>query len=248
MHRILFQFGSLTLYSYGFFVAMGFLVSTFLILRESEKAGFSRNDIFDAVIVVLISGLIGARLLFVMINWEYYSQNLSRVLMFYEGGLAFQGGAFFAILAGIVFAWKKKLSFFKGADLIAPYILLGHAVGRIGCFFNGCCYGRPICNGLGVTYPGEAVMRIPVQLYSSFIMLLMFLLLVQIKEKKPFDGFTFAMYLVLYSYHRFFMDFFRGDRLVSFFEFQTLSQSISIFMFFSGVFLYLFLKRKQPHQ
>ncbi|MFH1552630.1 MAG: prolipoprotein diacylglyceryl transferase [Candidatus Omnitrophota bacterium] len=243
MYRIIFQIGPFTLYSYGLFVAIGFLLSTILILKDSKRFGIPANDVFDCLIAILIGGLLGGRLLFVFINWGYYSRHLLRAFMFYEGGLAFQGALVAAILAGAVVMRIKKLPFWKTADLIAPYVALGQALGRIGCFLNGCCYGKVVESGIAVTFPQETVMRVPTQLYSSLVLLFIFVILIALSRKRPFDGYVFTAYIILYSIFRFFMDFARGDDLALLYEIK-LSQGIAIGMFACGVVMYVFLRKR----
>jgi phosphatidylglycerol:prolipoprotein diacylglycerol transferase len=249
MHRILFDIGPFTVYSYGLMVALGFLLSTFLILRDSKKFGFSKDDVFDCLIAILIGGIIGGRILFAVINSEYFIQHPLKVFMLNEGGLAIQGAIVAAVLAGILIARIKKLPFWKCSDLIVPYIALGQAIGRIGCFLNGCCYGREAGSALAVTFPGDTVARIPVQIYSSISLILIFMVLLSLRDKRPFDGYLFVMYLVLYSFFRFFMDFFRGDDLASWGG-MTLSQLISIGMFACGtiIFFVLWIGSKKKKQ
>lgn len=244
MHKILFQIGSFTLYSYGLFVAIGFLLGTVLILRVSERYGICRDDIFDCLIWVLVGGIAGGRLLFVAINFHEYSINPIRILFLNEGGLAVQG----AIVAGIFSCWVfckiKKMNFLKTLDLLVPYVALGQAIGRIGCFFNGCCFGKVIETGFGVIFPGQSCMRIPTQLYSSFVLVVIFALLIYVRDKKKYDGYIFFLYCGLYSIFRFLMDYLRGDDLFSFYEI-TLSQMISIFIFsLSLLFILLFNRKK----
>jgi phosphatidylglycerol:prolipoprotein diacylglycerol transferase len=230
-------------------VALAFLLSTFLILRDARKYGFSRDDVFDCLIAILIGGIIGGRVLFVVLNSEYFARYPLKVLMLNEGGLAIQGAILVAALAGLLMTKIKKLPFWKGSDLVAPYIALGQSIGRIGCFLNGCCYGRATEGALSVTFPGDTVARIPVQIYSSAFLMLIFMVLLSLKDKKPFDGYLFAMYLVLYSFLRFFMDFFRGDDLVSWGG-MTLSQLISVGMFACGaiIFFVLWINNKKNKQ
>ncbi|MEA3489182.1 MAG: prolipoprotein diacylglyceryl transferase, partial [Candidatus Omnitrophota bacterium] len=243
MHRIVFQIGPFTLYSYGFFVAAGFLLSTVLILRDAGKFGLSRESVFDCLIAVILGGLIGGRALFVIINWGYYSRHLLDVVMFHRGGLAFQGALAGAVFAGGITARIKGLPFWRTGDLICPYIPLGHALGRVGCFLNGCCYGKIIESGVGVTFPGETVMRVPTQIYSSFFLLLLSGFLILFREKRRFEGQVFLVYLIIYSGFRFLIDFYRGDDLAMLYGIK-LSQVISLGMFALGVMIYLVLKGK----
>jgi phosphatidylglycerol:prolipoprotein diacylglycerol transferase len=126
------------------------------------------------------------------------------------------------------------------SDLIAPYIALGQAIGRIGCFLNGCCYGRVIEKGIAVTFPQETAMRIPTQLYSSMLLMVIFMVLIAIREKRRFDGCVFIMYVLLYAVFRFCMDFLRGDDLAVLFGIR-LSQVISIGMFIAAAAAYMIL-------
>ncbi|MCK5451171.1 MAG: prolipoprotein diacylglyceryl transferase [Candidatus Omnitrophica bacterium] len=240
MHRILFQIGPITLYSYGLCIAIGFLISAVLILKDSEKFDIPKGDMLDVLIAVLVGGLIGGRLLFVLINWKIYLADPLRVLMVYEGGLAFQGAFLMAVFTGAVFAKRRQMSFFKGADLIAPYIAFGQAVGRIGCFLNGCCYGKISTGKLTVVFPHETVARIPVQLYTSFALFLLFIALSAGRKKQYFDGQIFALYLILYSLLRFFIDFLRGDNPLVLAGLK-LSQVIGIGTFVCGAAMYAFL-------
>ncbi|MFH1395365.1 MAG: prolipoprotein diacylglyceryl transferase [Candidatus Omnitrophota bacterium] len=242
MHRVFLQIGPVTFYSYGLCVAIGFLMSAFFLLRGANKyTEISKGTILDCLITLLISGLIGGRLLYVCINWEYYLRFPLRILMFHEGGLAFQGALIAAVFSGIIFCRVKKISFWKMSDLIVPYIVLGQAFGRIGCFFNGCCYGKIIQNGWRVMFPGEDVCRMPVQLYSSLVLFLICFLLLQLRRYRLFQGSIFALYLILYGIVRFFMDFLRGDNLVLVWGIK-LSQVIGLGTFLIGLALFVLLQ------
>ncbi|MFH1799176.1 MAG: prolipoprotein diacylglyceryl transferase [Candidatus Omnitrophota bacterium] len=243
MHRVVFQIGSFTLYSYGVFVAFGFLLGSSLILRQAKKKGFDSGSISDCLTAVLIGGLLGGRLLFVLINWQQYSQNILRIFMIYEGGLAVQGAVVMGILSVALISHIRKLSFWKVSDLIAPYVALGQAMGRIGCFLNGCCYGKPIESGIGVTLRGESFRRIPTQIYSSIGLFFIFILLLWIRKKHSFDGRIFIVYIMLYSGFRFFMDFLRGDELALIYGVK-LSQAIGALMFAAAAGLYAILRRR----
>ena len=165
MHRIIFQLGPLTLYSYGVFVALGIALSILLISREGEKSGIPAAAIIDIMLGAIAFGLAGGRLLFVAVNWEHYAAGpFWGVFALAEGGLAIQGALAGGILGAAVLSRIKKISFWRVSDLVAPYMALAQSIGRIGCFLNGCCSGREVSGSFGVTFPGEEVMRAPTQL------------------------------------------------------------------------------------
>ncbi|MCK4851921.1 MAG: prolipoprotein diacylglyceryl transferase [Candidatus Omnitrophica bacterium] len=240
MHRVLIQIGPFAVYSYGFFMAAAFLICVFLVRRNSDRFGVPSDKVMDCLVWLLIGGVVGGRLLFALINWHYYFQHPVRIFALREGGMAFQGSLAMAVLAGALACRLKRIPFWRTGDFVAPYAALGHAVGRIGCFFNGCCYGRIIEKGLGVTFPGEPYMRIPTQIYSALFLLFLYLFLAGLREKKVFGGFVLSMYIIAYSAFRFFMGFLRGDTPAVLWG-MKLSQLISAGMLVSGAALLLIL-------
>ena len=245
MFRIIFELGPVRIYSYGFFVALAFLMATVLVVRDAKRSGIDPSGVLDCMIAILAAGLLGGRLLHVILNWSYYSHFPRDIIMMQEGGLAVQGGILFGAIAGVITAKVKKLPVWGTTDLIIPYVALGQAIGRIGCLLNGCCYGRRVVEGIGITFPGEDFSRFPTQVYSSVILMGIFVLLLVLRDRKKFDGFIFSLYLIIYSIFRFFMDFFRGDELTRLGDI-TLSQGISLGLFALGLVLYVLLKRKNP--
>ncbi len=238
MYRILLQIGPVTLYSYGLMIAVGFVLSTMLILREAGKEGVSREGIFDAMIAILAGGLIGGRLLFVLINWQYYLRHPLSIIFLNEGGMAIQGAIAGGLLAGLLVCRIKKLPFWRASDIVVPYIALGQAIGRIGCFLNGCCYGHVHEGFCAVTFPGESVSRFPVQLVYTVALLVLFLFLLMVRKKKHFDGLVFVSYFMLYGLLRFSLDFLRDDTLVGVAGI-TLSQVLGLGIFAAGAVLWV---------
>lgn len=229
MHPILFEIGPITIRSYGVLVACAFFVGFFLLYKEARKRNFYADKILDLELLILIFGVIGARALHVLVNFDFYKSNLPDIFFIWKGGLAFYGGLILAILASWVFVLRNKLPFWKTADFIAPYIVLGQSIGRIGCFLNGCCFGKA----------GH-----PTQLYASFALLCIFVILRLIQKKPLFSGFVFMAYLILYATQRFFIDFLRGDTLRYALN-LTISQIISVVLFAIAIFLlFLLYKRK----
>ncbi len=224
MHPILFEIGPFTIRTYGVLVAVAFLTGFLLIYKEARKENFYPNKILDLELVILIFGIIGARLLHILVNMDFYSKNLFEVFLIWKGGLALYGGLILAVAAGWVFLLANKIPVKKTGDLIAPYIALGQSIGRIGCFLNGCCYGKPIGNTSYIH---------PTQIYASAALIIAFVVLKIAQKKPPFNGFVFFLYLVLYSFQRFFIDFLRADTPV-YFGSLTISQIISIGVFLLG--------------
>lgn len=215
MHPVLFKIGPLNLYSYGVMLAAAFFTAVFLARRAAKEARISPDVITDLGLVLLFSGIAGARLLYVILNIQDYVGNPFEILMLSHGGLAFYGGALAAFIAGIVYAKLKGLSIYKLGDLIAPYAALGQAIGRIGCFLNGCCFGKS---------------EHPAQIYSSLALIFIYGFLRLFARLKVKPGVVLVLYGVLYSVKRFFMEFLRDDNIIILFG-LTFSQFISVIVF-----------------
>lgn len=213
MHPIIAKIGPLYVYSYGLMVALGFAVAIWLSYREAPRFKIDKDKIIDFGIVVLLGGLIGARLFYVLMNIKYYAGNPSEIINLTKGGLVWYGGFLFGLLVGIIFVKKNKINFWDGADLLAPFIALAQSIGRIGCFLNGCCYGirAPADYVLGVIFPHEEILRHPTQIYESVALLILFIVLRKWQEARHFKGEIFLGYAALYSSARFLIEFFRGD-------------------------------------
>lgn len=226
MHPILFKIGPLTVYSYGAFVALGFAVFALLIERRARAMKIDSGKMLDLAILILVSGIVGARIMYVTLNISYYVANPAELIDLSKGGLVWYGGLFAAFLAGSIFVKINKIDLWDTLDLIAPYLALGQSLGRIGCFFNGCCYGS-----------GDA----PVQLYSSAALLAIFIALRLWQDARKFKAEIFLGYCMLYSIKRFAIEFLRADnpRILGG---LTISQIISVFVF--TLTLTLFIKRR----
>jgi phosphatidylglycerol:prolipoprotein diacylglycerol transferase len=232
MHPILFQIGNLKIYSYGVMVALGFLSAVYLTGCEAKRRGVSPEKIFDVYLYVMIFGIIGARLLHVILDIGYYAGRPMDIIMINRGGLAFQGGLVFGILAAIATIKKLRLPLLNTADMMIPYVALAQSIGRVGCFLNGCCYGVSDLH--------------PAQIYLSMFFLAMFVILKKIYENKKTDGIVFAWYMLLFSSGSFFLDFLRGDLAVIFFNLRV-SQLISAAIFLVGLSIMAGLKWKTIH-
>jgi len=249
MHPIIIQIGPLSVYSYGLMVALGFAVAILLSRLEAPRFNIDKDKLIDFGIVILVGGLMGARLFFVVMNFKYYIANPIQILNLTKGGLVWYGGFLTGILVGVVFVKKNGINFWDGADLLAPFIALAQSIGRIGCFLNGCCWGiiAPRDYKLGVIFPHESVLRHPTQIYESVILLILFLILRKWQKLRHFKGEIFIAYTMLYSLSRFMLEFFRADNpkiLIGFTIGQLISVAILLACLGILVFKFLLWKKK----
>jgi phosphatidylglycerol:prolipoprotein diacylglycerol transferase len=250
MHPILLDFGSFKLYTYGFFLALGFLTAVWFSKRNARLYHIQDQVISDTFFVILVSGIAGARLLYVLINFESYQNNLLEIFKIWNGGLVFFGGFIASLGAAIVFLHVKKIPILKTADIIVPGIALGHAIGRLGCFFAGCCYGKQCDLPFAVKFTNPdslAPLNIylhPTQIYMVLSNFFLFLILMWFQKRKRFNGMVFLVYIMLYSFFRSVIEFFRGDfRGDFFFEFLSMSQGIGLIVFCLALVMVIKLSR-----
>ncbi len=245
MHPILLKIGSLTLYTYGLFVGLGFLTAVLVSGRRGKKYNIKPEQMSDLFFIILISAITGARLLYVVINFSDFSGHLIDIFKIWNGGLVFYGGFIAALAAALVYIKKTNLLMWQTGDIIAPGIALGHAIGRLGCFSAGCCYGRQCRLPWAVTFTDPhclaplGVPLQPTQLYSVLSNFTIFLILLWIDKKKKFDGMVFWCYILLYGLFRSFIEIFRGDPRghFLFFNFLSVSQGIGLIMAIAAVFM-----------
>lgn len=244
MKPVLFSFGALHLYSYGLCIAIGVLLSLFLMKRRALLEGFPKPDeVFDMSFAILVWGFLGARLFYVVQNFSYYVAEPLKIFAVWEGGLIFYGGA---IMAFVGFGWavrKKRLPFWRTLDFIAPYGALAHAFGRIGCFLNGCCYGK-ICDlPWAVRFPGLPYAVHPAQIYEAGYDLMLFAFLLARSKRARFDGEITLLYFLLYGLGRYLIEFLRepGWMWLGF----TLNQWMSVAIMVAAFILFQ-LRRRKP--
>jgi len=219
MHRILFTLqlpfiGPLDIYTYGVVMVIGFVIALTWALKYSKPKDIKPEEVMDFSIYLLISGIIGARLIHVIINYHEYSlSDPLTIINLRKGGLAWYGALIGAILGGFLYSKVSKISFWKLADMVSAPSMVGLAIGRIGCFLNGCCYGKVTDLPWGVEFPEAyppGTQRHPTQIYESLLDLAVFYILHKVIEKrKKFHGETFCYFIGLYSLVRFIVEFFR---------------------------------------
>ena len=190
-------------------LALAVIVGTSLLVRHAKQVGLNGDLMMDMVFWVVLGGVVGSRLFFVVLNLPYFWQSPGEILMLQKGGLAWQGGMILGGLSGWVFIRKNKLPLWKVLDLVAPYLALGQAIGRIGCLLNGCCFGRPVSWGL--YFPVHHARLHPTQIYLTTGFLVVFFILRRYQEGRLGTGSVFILYVFLASAWRFIVEFFRAD-------------------------------------
>jgi len=231
MHRVLFKIGSFEVYTYGFTLVLGFIIAIAVTMYRNRNRKIQNEDFLDFSFYLLIAGIIGSRLVYVLLHLnEYLSRPLS-MFNLREGGLAWHGAMAGGLIAFLVFSRKKKIDLYELLDLAAPQMMLGLAIGRIGCFMNGCCLGNETTLPWGVVFrdAGFTTPRHPTQLYELFLDLLIFSFLVWWDKKKKFSGEILILMLTLYSAARFMVEFFRWS--------PPYVYGLSYAQYFSAVFI-----------
>ena len=253
MHPILIDLGRLKIYSYGFMLALSFLIGIVISSRRAGRRGINPDIIYDLSIILVLGAVFGSRGLYILTHREHFS-SIVDVVAIWQGGATFYGGLILAVAGAIVYLRIKKISFFRMADIGAPAVAAGVFVTRLGCFLSGCCFGNPTSCPIGVVFPAGSpaghchagVTIHPTQIYSSLYGLVIFVILILLDRKERFDGFLFAWLCILYGIARFIVDFFR------FYEDSAIvaggltdNQVISILMILFGA-VYLAVRRARP--
>jgi phosphatidylglycerol:prolipoprotein diacylglycerol transferase len=212
MNSVLFRFFGLPVYAYGtaFAIAIGF--AAWHIRRLAMREGIKPEAVLDALIVTVVSALVGARLFHVLqpSEWAHYREHPAEIFKLWEGGLVFYGGLIGCFVT-LPFVFRAhKIRFWTIADCFAPAIALGHAFVRLGCFMNGCCYGRKASWGL-IMPEVDGYARQPSQLYEAAAGVALFAFLVRVHPNRRFRGQTMLVYLLLHAAARFAIEFTRDD-------------------------------------
>ena len=251
MFPVLLKIGPISIFTYGFFIAVGFLAGIFLAVKEAKRVGEDHEKIMDLCFYVLIAAILGSRLFYVATSPEMFLKNPVEILKIWNGGLVFYGGFIAAMVTGVIFLKVKNIPLWKTIDIMAPSIALAHFFGRIGCFFAGCCYGKYCDLPWAVTFNHSdslaptGIPLHPTQLYEALGNLAIFLFLFFFRKVKKFDGQIFWIYVLLYGITRSVIETFRGDfRGDYIFGYLSVSQVIGGFMaVVSLIMLFIFRKK-----
>ncbi|AOT68469.1 prolipoprotein diacylglyceryl transferase [Geosporobacter ferrireducens] len=233
MNPVAFEIFGLSIRWYGILISIGMILGAMLAMQRAKKENIQEERILDLVLFAIPAAIVGARLYYVIFNWEYYSGNLMRILNTREGGLAIHGGVIAGVTVGYFFCRYHRLPFRKLADICAPSIILGQAIGRWGNYINQEAYGRPTDLPWGIVVDGVKVH--PTFLYESLWNFAVFFLLLRYDRYKKFEGELLVLYAVLYSVGRFFIEGLRTDSLMIG-PFRT-AQFVSILIILGGAFI-----------
>jgi phosphatidylglycerol:prolipoprotein diacylglycerol transferase len=219
----LFHIGNFSLPTYGFLVSLGVLLGLWISVRNSQKQGIDPDNAWNLGILVVLAGIIGAKVLLIVNDWSYYTSHPREIFSLgtLQAGGVFSGGLIAALAASVWYMRRHRMPMLGTCDAFAPGLALGHAIGRVGCFAAGCCYGKPTNAFWGVTFTnplaeywvGTPLHKSlePTQLFEAAVELVNFFLLTWLFARKKFDGQVIAAYLFLYGIARFFLEFLRDD-------------------------------------
>jgi phosphatidylglycerol:prolipoprotein diacylglycerol transferase len=258
MYPRLFEFGWFTVYSYGLLLALAYLLGLQMALVRARHRGMDSTRIMDLGIWIIISALIGAKLMLLIVDWDYFSRNPRELLSLAQSGGVFYGGLILALVVALWYMWRHRMNIWAVCDVFAPGIALGHVIGRVGCFLAGCCYGKPTEVPWAVRFSDPfAAANVgtplhidlhPTQLYEAGAELLILVLLLRTEKLgRPFPGRTFWSYMFVYGVSRFIIEMYRGDpRGFLFGTNLSTSQFISIILVPLSVIMLFLLSRRSP--
>lgn len=266
MHKILINFDPIIIYSFGFCMAMGILTAFALMAWLGKRNGYTSEFLSNFVLVLMLSAFVGARFAYVCEHWtSEFKDNWLQAFNIANGGIMYYGGLLGAWLGGSIYLLIKKRSVIDLLDLTVTVLPLGHAWGRVGCFLNGCCFGKVTDCAIGVKYPyhssvwwaqySEGLIGkvdkvtlpvMPSQLIEAALNLLICIILVILyRRKNRIIGTQMGFYGIMYSIVRFFTETLRSDERMQIGDF-SISQTISIALFtFSVIMLVWSIKRNK---
>jgi phosphatidylglycerol:prolipoprotein diacylglycerol transferase len=253
MHPILFDLGPATIYTYGVLLAAAYLLGLKLAMVRADRRGLDQARVLDLGIYIIISALVGAKLLLVITDFRTYISDPSELISLARSGGVFYGGLILAVTVALVYIRKVGLPLWTTTDVFAPGIALGHVVGRFGCLFAGCCFGKPTTLPWGITFTDPfaatnvgtplGVALHPTQIYEAGAEALILAVLLMTERKgRGFAGRTFWLYMLLYAISRFVIEFYRGDERGTVGMFST-SQFISILLAPLAIAMLVYLSR-----
>lgn len=249
MHPVLISFGPVEIYTYGVFLALAFYFSVQWAVRIGIRRGFDEELILNLAVISILSAILGARGTYVYVYWnDYFANDYWGIFKVWNGGLVFYGGLIGGVIGGIAYWRIRRMSILAMLDVAVMSVSLGHAIGRVGCYFYGCCYGKIIPRdsfwlAFGHQFPHLEGIRYPTQLMSSFGNLLVFLILLLILSKARRPATITIVYCYIYSFFRFGIELLRDDARGTILGVTQLStsQTISLIILVAGLLLHVYM-------
>ena len=255
MHPILFNAGPVTIYSYGVLLAAAYLVGLQFALVRARHRGLDPQRVMDLGIWIIISALVGAKLLLLAVDFRQFTGNPRDLLNLARSAGVFYGGLIAAVAVAIFYLRRHRMPLWTTTDVFAPGIALGHIVGRFGCLLAGCCFGKPTSVPWAITFTDPAALANvgtplavplhPTQLYEAGAeaLILAFLLAFE-RRGNPFPGRTFWTYMLLYGVSRFIIEFYRNDNRGMVFDALSTSQFVSVLLVPTAIVMLILLSRR----
>jgi phosphatidylglycerol:prolipoprotein diacylglycerol transferase len=255
MHPILFDFDGFTIYAYGVLLAAAYLLGLQFALVRARRSGLDAQRVMDLGIWIIISALVGAKLLLLVVDFKQFTENPRDLIGLARSGGVFYGGLIAAVVVALFYLRRHKMPLWTTTDMFAPGIALGHVVGRLGCLMAGCCFGRPTSVPWAVTFHDPAALANvgtplgvplhPTQLYEAGAeaLILVFLLAFE-RRGRTFPGRTFWSYLLLYGISRFIVELYRGDSRGMVFNVLSTSQFVSMILVPLSIVMLVVLSRR----
>ncbi|QYK56517.1 MAG: prolipoprotein diacylglyceryl transferase [Fimbriimonadaceae bacterium] len=257
MHPVLFQIGNFPVRTFGVLLVVGVLVATYMAQRRATRHGIAAEKVWDAVIWLVLPGILGARIFYIVQHLDFFTKNPDQLLSLRFEGLTSFGGLAFGFIGLLLWTRREKVSMPVFLDIVGVPVLVAQAIGRVGCLMNGCCYGRPTTEWYGIHIHGLAERHVPAQFTDMVLMLAGAGIIAWVeRHRRLVAGQSFSLMLVAYGLSRFFYEFFRagteeefrmGIASSSYFMGSpiTTAQLVSLLMVGIGFVVYVYFQRRQ---
>jgi len=257
LHQYLFFIGDFPIRAYGLVLSLSIILATGVAYFLAKQDGRWHSHIVDMGIYCGVGGIIGARLWDVFFfDWAYYQNHLTELFNVWQGGMAIQGGVILGVIVGIIYTKRHNIDTWSMADIMAPAIILGQALGRCANLLNGDAFGAPTGSSFGILYPVTTLAYHtygsqplwPAEIWEGQLDIVIFALLLMFRTTNHAKGQAFALYAMLYSIVRFFLEYLRGDYSNLVFGLFKSAQMTSLIVFLAAFFIFIWLGLKKPAQ